>query len=224
MRPLSSVNLRIIGVLIEKSLTTPEQYPLSLNSLVNGCNQKSNRDPVLDLRESEVQHALAELVDLGLVTEVSGFGSRVIKYQHRFCNTEFSELQLTEQELALVCVLLLRGAQTPGELRTRSARLAEWRGGLDVEKALQQLLSRPQGALVERLPREPGRRESRYRHLFGDGESAGQGAMAESPTPARPAAPPADLHSDDLSTRVAALERQVAELWELLDANTAGDP
>src|SRR5690606_4993405 len=111
------IETRVIGSLIEKSLTTPDQYPLSINALTNACNQKSNREPVLDLAEATVKEVTESLVEAGLVTEVSGWGSRVIKYKHRFCNTEFSDLKLTDQELAIICVLFLRGAQTPGELR-----------------------------------------------------------------------------------------------------------
>ena len=111
---------RVIGCLIEKEVTTPDQYPLSLNALTNACNQKSNRDPVMTLDERLVQDTVDGLVKKRLVSEKTGFGSRVVKYQHRFCNTDFGELRFSEQELGIVCVLLLRGAQTPGELRTRS--------------------------------------------------------------------------------------------------------
>lgn len=211
MRPLSAYELRVIGVLIEKSLTTPDQYPLSLNSLVNGCNQKSNREPVMELAESTVQAVVDGLVEAGLITELTGFGSRVVKYQQRFCNTEFSEVKLSPRELAIVCTLILRGPQTAGELRTRCARLADFSGSLDVEKTLQQLLTRADGALVERLPREPGRRESRWRHLFGDPNE-------EEVVPAVSTRnPPAADQSEDLAARVAALESEVAELKELIN-------
>lgn len=165
---------RIIGSLIEKAITTPENYPLSLNALVNACNQKSNRDPVVTLDEATVQQTLDELVKKRLVSARSGFGSRVTKYQHRFANTEFSELQLDERELAILCELFLRGPQTPGELRGRASRLCPFTDVGEVETALESLMTREEGALVARLPREPGKRESRYAHLFGSDESPGE--------------------------------------------------
>ncbi len=165
---------RIIGSLIEKAITTPENYPLSLNALVNACNQKSNRDPVVTLDEATVQQTLDELVKKRLVSARSGFGSRVTKYQHRFANTEFSELQLDERELAILCELFLRGPQTPGELRGRASRLCPFNDVGEVETALESLMTREEGALVARLPREPGKRESRYAHLFGSDESPGE--------------------------------------------------
>jgi hypothetical protein len=125
---LSALEQRVLGCLVEKQLTTPEQYPMSLNALTNACNQKSNRDPVLALPETEVQALIDGLSRKHLVLERSGFGSRVPKYQQRFCNTEFSVFQFTPQERAIVCELLLRGAQTPGELRSRAARMAEFTG------------------------------------------------------------------------------------------------
>ena len=123
---LSTNQQRILGCLLEKQSTTPEHYPLSLNALVNACNQKSNRDPVLSLTDEDVQNALDELIEMRLVTIDEGLSGRVNKYDHRFCNTEFSNLQFSAQQRAIVCLLLLRGAQTPGELRTRSARLADF--------------------------------------------------------------------------------------------------
>jgi hypothetical protein len=157
---------RIIGCLIEKQITTPDQYPLSLNALVNACNQKSNRDPVLELDEGTVQRTLDGLSKKHFVVERSGFGSRVSKYQHRFCNTEYGTLKLDEQELAVTCELLLRGPQTPGELRSRASRMATFADVTDVEATLTRLSERDGGPFVTRLVREPGRRESRFAHLF----------------------------------------------------------
>jgi uncharacterized protein YceH (UPF0502 family) len=165
---LSANQQRIIGCLLEKQSTTPEHYPLSLNGLVNACNQKSNRDPVLSLTESDVQNTLDELIELRLVTIDEGLSGRVNKYDHRFCNTEFSNLQFTEQQRAIVCLMLLRGAQTPGELRTRSNRLADFNNVNEVENALNELVK---SDYVNKLDREPGKRDSRYIHLFGDQES-----------------------------------------------------
>jgi uncharacterized protein len=163
---LSPIEARIIGCLIEKQITTPDQYPLSLNALVNACNQKSNRDPVMSADEAAIQTTLEHLIRKHLVIEKSGFGSRVPKYQHRFCNTEFGPLKFTPQELAIVCELLVRGPQTPGELRTRAARMASFSEVGQVETALESLSSRADGPFVVRLSREPGRRDSRYAHLF----------------------------------------------------------
>jgi uncharacterized protein len=162
----SPIEARVIGCLIEKQITTPDQYPLSLNALVNACNQKSNRDPVMSADEATVQTTLDQLIRKHLVVEKSGFGSRVPKYQHRFCNTEFGPLKFTPQELAIVCELLVRGSQTPGELRTRAARMAAFPEVGQVETALETLSSRSDGPFVVRLPREPGRRDSQYAHLF----------------------------------------------------------
>jgi len=163
---LSPIEARVIGCLIEKQITTPDQYPLSLNALVNACNQKSNRDPVMSADDAMIQSTLDHLIRKHLVIEKSGFGSRVPKYQHLFCNTEFGSLKFTPQELAIVCELLVRGPQTPGELRTRAARMAPFSEVGQVETALESLSSRADGSFVVRLPREPGRRDSRYAHLF----------------------------------------------------------
>jgi uncharacterized protein YceH (UPF0502 family) len=163
---LSPHEARVIGSLIEKQITTPEQYPLSLNALVLACNQKSNRDPVLELTVQAVQELVDALSRKHLVIEKSGFGSRVPKYQQRFCNTEFSALQFTSQERAILCELLLRGPQTPGELRSRASRMAPFSDVTEVEAALEHLAQDPGGARVVQLPREPGRRDSRYAQLF----------------------------------------------------------
>ena len=163
---LSPIEARVIGCLIEKQITTPDQYPLSLNALVNACNQKSNRDPLMSADEAAIQTTLDHLIRKHLVIEKSGFGSRVPKYQHRFCNTEFGPLKFTSQELAILCELLVRGPQTPGELRTRAARMASFSEVGQVETALESLSSRADGPFVVRLSREPGRRDSRYAHLF----------------------------------------------------------
>ena len=197
---------RVIGCLIEKQVTTPDQYPLSLNALVNACNQKSNRHPVLELDEREVQAVVDGLMKRQLVLEKSGFGSRVPKYQHLFCNTQFGSLKFSSQGTAIVCELLLRGPQTPGELRTHAARLAPFGDVSEVETELEDLMTRPDGPFVAKLPREPGRRESRYMHLF-----SGEAPPAETVRPMTAArVPAADALS--LAERVAALESALAEL------------
>jgi uncharacterized protein YceH (UPF0502 family) len=158
---------RVIGCLIEKEITTPDQYPLSLNALTNACNQKTNRDPVLELTEALVQQAVDTLMKKYLVSDKSaGYGGRVTKYKHRFCNTEFGSLKFSKQELGILCVLLLRGAQTPGELRARTNRLCEFADGTEVEITLKNLMAREDGPFIARLPRAAGARESRYAHLF----------------------------------------------------------
>lgn len=162
---LNQHEARVIGCLLEKEITTPDQYPLSLNSLTLACNQKSSRDPVLELSETDVQNAIDSLNKKRLISEQSGFGSRVIKYKHRFCNTEFSELLLSPAGVAIVCLLLLRGPQTAGELRTRSNRLHDFKDLHEVEHELDKLASR-EPALVQQLAREPGRRECRFMSLF----------------------------------------------------------
>ena len=190
---LSPIEARVIGCLIEKQITTPDQYPLSLNALVNACNQKSNRDPVMSADEAAIQSTVDQLIRKHLVIEKSGFGSRVPKYQHRFCNTEFGTLKFTPQELAIVCELLVRGPQTPGELRTRAARMASFSEVGQVETALESLSSRADGPFVVQLPREPGRRDSRYAHLFSGAvmiparteESVTEPSMASAPAPSR---------------------------------------
>jgi uncharacterized protein YceH (UPF0502 family) len=210
---LSALEARVIGCLIEKAITTPDQYPLSLNALTNACNQKSNRDPVLDLEERTVQETLDSLVKKHLVLEKSGFGSRVQKYQHRFCNTGVGTLEFTPQQTAILCELLVRGPQTPGELRTRASRLAEVHDVSEIESALEDLATRPDGPFVVRLPREAGRRDARYAHLF-SGEVEVPAEAAPEQSRAAPAAEP----RSSLQTRVEQLEQQVAELRSELDA------
>ena len=212
---LTALEARAIGALIEKSITTPDQYPLSLNALTLACNQKSNRDPVLQLSESEVQETLDGLTRKHLVIEKGGFGSRVSKYAHRFCNTEFGQLRLTEQELGVVCVLLLRGPQTPGELRTRSQRLCRFSDVGETEQVLEELAERSDGPLVIRMAREPGKRESRYAHLF-----CGPVDPGCEPTERLHATPDARGRLDALELEVASLRSEIDELRQLLDELT----
>lgn len=205
---LSSIEARIIGCLIEKQITTPDQYPLSLNALVNAVNQKNNRDPVMALDEAAIQTSLDHLIRKHFVIEKSGFASRVPKYQHRFCNTEFGSLKFTPQELAIVCELLVRGPQTPGELRTRAARLASLSEVGQVESALESLSSRADGPFVVRLPREPGRRDSRYTHLFSGAVTIPALTEESTTRPSTTSAPAA--------SRLERLEEEVRQLKEEL--------
>jgi uncharacterized protein YceH (UPF0502 family) len=197
---LTPTEARVIASLIEKQITTPDQYPLSLNALVNACNQKSNRDPVMELDEPTVQATLDGLSRKHFTVEKSGFGSRVPKYQHRFCNTEYGTLKFTPQELAIVTELLLRGPQTPGELRSRATRMAPFGDVTEVEAALDQLSSRADGPFVVKLSREPGRRESRYAHLF-------SGEVHDAPASAAPV-----VSATATPSRMDALEAEVRRL------------
>lgn len=163
---ITPLEARVIGCLLEKEVTTTEQYPLSLSALTNACNQKSSRDPVMHLDEAKVQNLLDGLKKKHLVSDRTGFGSRVAKYQHRFCNTGFGAFEFSPQEVGILCVLMLRGPQTPGELRSRTNRLCQFSDVEEVETVLKGLKQRVDGPFVVRLAREPGRRESRYMHLF----------------------------------------------------------
>ncbi|MFM1678686.1 YceH family protein [Aeromonas salmonicida] len=203
---LGPLEARVIGALIEKEICTPDQYPLSLNALVNACNQKSNREPVLDLSELDIRAVVDELIRKRLVVNTAGFNARVPRYQHRFCNTEFGTLKFSEQELGIVCELLLRGPQTPGELRSRTNRLCRFDDVTQVDAALAALIE--QGPYVVKLPREPGKRESRYAHLF-SGEVDLQ-ALAE--------ASPASSYASPAADRLSALEEEVETLKSQLQA------
>lgn len=168
MEVLSPLEQRVIGCLIEKQVSTPEVYPLTLKSLLNACNQKSNRQPVLSVTEAELQVALDSLSARHLVNNCADFNARTAKYQHRFCNTEFGDLQFNEPELAIICELLVRGPQTPGELRTRTARLYQFSDVPSVEESLQSLVSK--GPYVIKLAKLPSKRDARYGHLFCDAD------------------------------------------------------
>jgi len=205
---------RIIGCLIEKEITTPDQYPLSLNALVNACNQKSNRDPVLNLDEATVQETLDELIKKHMATDRTGYGGRVLKYKHRFCNADFGSLELTDQELGIICVMLLRGPRTPGELRTQTSRLCRFSDVHEVEAVLQQLIERKDGPFVVKLPREPGKRESRYAHLLsGEVEVPAASEIMQ----ATPALSPSDHERiNQLEQQVQELRQEIEELKELV--------
>ncbi len=228
----SANELRVLGCLIEKSITTPDQYPLSLNALTLACNQKSNRDPMMELSDSDVQWVVDALARKHYVMEKSGFGSRVPKYQQRFCNTDYGALKFSPQELAILCELMLRGPQTPGELRTRASRMAPLADAAAVEATLAGLQSRADGPFVVRLPREPGRRDSRYAHRFGE---YAESIDAPADAPAQPPEARSPLTSlgthgasavrgdEELRQRVLELEARVSALEQQLAARPA-DP
>ena len=198
---LTDVEVRVLGSLIEKDITTPDYYPLSLNALVNACNQKNNRDPVMPLEEGSVRDALSSLQEKRLAGPAGGADSRVTKYEHRMQEV----FNFDRRETALVCVLLLRGPQTPGELRGRSDRMYHFETLEDVESTLKRLMERQ---LVVVLPRQPGTKESRYMHLFA-GEVVGASALPDSAAHVneRPT-----VSNDRVETRVTALESQVQSL------------
>jgi uncharacterized protein YceH (UPF0502 family) len=206
---LTEAEARVLGSLVEKSLTTPELYPLTLNALVNACNQKSSREPVMSLDYAAVEDAVKSLVAKGYAAQRYEPGGRTAKYGHRA-----EVLLATEdaQAIGLVCVLLLRGPQTVGELKTRTERLCSFADLPELDRKLQELAARADGPIVERLPRQPGQKETRWRQLL---TAAGQAApaAAEPVSAPKPAAPPPQA-----ADRVAALEARVAELERRLAA------
>jgi uncharacterized protein YceH (UPF0502 family) len=207
---------RVIGCLMEKSVITPDQYPLSLNALVNACNQKSSREPVMALDPGVVERTVKDLIARQLVM-TQEFGSRVEKYQQRFCNTHFAEIKFSAAEFAVVCLLLLRGPQTPGELKAHSGRLHEFADSAEAEAALDSLLTRSDGPFVARLPREPRRKDHAYAHLFGGAiESVPQESHALQSGDAA-ASRPSALAA--LEGRVAKLEEELAALKQALSVS-----
>ncbi|WP_394132115.1 YceH family protein [Shewanella maritima] len=203
---LNANQTRVIGCLLEKEVTTPDQYPLSLNSLTLACNQKSSREPVMALSEQDVQQTLDELAKKRLISEQSGFGSRVVKYQHRFCNTEFSENQFSPEQVAVICVLMLRGAQTPGELKSRCNRLHAFEDAQQVEAVLV-ALSQREKPLVAQLPKQANRRDHQYIQLFSELDEQQTFASGDAVSIS------ADVtHKVEQQTKISALEEKVAAL------------
>jgi len=209
---LTGNEARVIGCLMEKSILTPDQYPLSLNALTNACNQKSSREPVLALDPGVVQRTVNDLIAREVVM-VQPYGGRVEKYQQRFCNTQFATLQFSPPEFAVVCLLFLRGPQTPGELKAHSGRLHEFGDVTEVDAALESLLARQDGPFVARLPREPRRKDHAWAHLFsGPIESAPASAdVSEREAPRTRADVTATLEA-----RVTRLEQEIAAIKESL--------
>ena len=199
---------RVIGCMLEKETTTPDQYPLTLNALINACNQKSNREPVMNLDQATVQQILDDLSRKYLVHGKTAPGSRVEKYRHRFCNVGFGALEFSDQERGIICMLLLRGPQTPGELRSHCNRLCHFKDVSEVESALKQLMERKDGPFVTCLAREPGKRESRYAHCFSREVQGDEGAAASH------ASLECSLTNEERITR---LEQQVDELSRELE-------
>ena len=204
---LSDVEVRVLGALIEKDITTPDYYPMSLNALVNACNQKNNRDPVMALEEEAVRGALDSLQAQRLAGPASGADSRVTKYEHRLQEV----FNFDRREIAILGVLLLRGAQTPGELRGRAERMYRFEGLEDVHATLDRLSQR-EPALVAVLPRQPGTKESRYRHLFSGDAPRAEAASAR----AAAGSSAGDDRVAQLESEVLELRREVAEMREQL--------
>jgi hypothetical protein len=200
---LTAIEVRVLGSLIEKEITTPDYYPLSLNALVAACNQKSNREPVVEYDETVVQTAVDSLRSKRLLWHVTGAG-RTLKFDHNLRN----ETSLTPKEVAVLCTLMLRGPQTASELRTRSERMAPLASVEEVTQVLTGLMQRPDGALVAGNPRQPGQKENRFAHLL-SGEPAST-TVSQSPPPSSPEAPPVSQPS--LASRVEALEAEVQRL------------
>ena len=206
---LSEIETRILGSLIEKDITTPDYYPLSLNALVNACNQKNNRDPVMTLEEETVRHALNTLQEKRLAGPASGADSRVTKFEHRLQEV----FNFDRREIAVVCVLLLRGPQTPGELRSRTERMYHFEALDDIISTLDRLAQRePSLACV--LPRQPGMKESRYTHLFSGEPTVSDLTGTESV--ASRASSPANAGTTSVIDRLASLEEEVAQLRQEL--------
>jgi uncharacterized protein YceH (UPF0502 family) len=207
---LTANESRVIGCLMEKSIYTPDQYPLTLNALTKACNQKSGRDPVMSLDMGEVQHTVRDLRDKHLVHIEENYKNGVEKYTQQFCNARYGDYQFDPPQFAIVCLLLLRGPQTPGEIRARSGRLHAFADNNAVVEALKSLLDRSV-PLVVKLPRTPGRKDSEYMHLFSGPVDVEAYVMNTSSEKIEEHA-----RKSSLEQRVAALEAEVAELRAML--------
>jgi uncharacterized protein YceH (UPF0502 family) len=211
---LTANEARVIGCLIEKSIITPDQYPLTLNALTNACNQKSGRNPVMSLQQGDVQRTARNLEAKTLVRVDENFKSRVEKYIQRFCNSRFSDYQFDPPQLAIVCLLLLRGPQTPGELRAHSGRLHTFADNAAVVNALAGLIDREGEPLVVKLPRTPGRKDAEYMHLFSGPVDIN--ADANQAQTAITAGTRGRVSVFELEQRITSLEAEVVELKERL--------
>ena len=213
---LTANEARIIGCLMEKSVVTPDQYPLTTNALVNACNQKSARNPVMSLDSATVQRTARDLEARHFVQLDQNFKNGVEKFKQRFCNTTFNDYQFDAAQFAIVCLLLLRGAQTPGELRARSGRLHNFADNNAVVESVAGLIEREGESLVVKLPRQAGRKDSEYMHLF-SGE-VDVGALASQSQAQAEIRATARVDTTELAERVSRLEAEVAELKALLES------
>jgi len=210
---LTATEARIIGCLLEKSILTPDVYPLTLNALTNACNQKSSREPVTSLSQGEVQHTARGLKAKHLLSIEENFKSGVEKYTQRFCNGRSDDLQLDSAQFAIICLLLLRGAQTPGELRAHSGRLHSFADNEAVVATLAGLIERDGPPLVVKLPRTPGRKDSEYMHLFFGDIDIERYVTQTSERPEK-------IRTPGLEERVSRLEAELAEIREILQKST----
>jgi len=202
---LNPIEVRVLGCLIEKEMATPEYYPLTLNALVNACNQKSNRHPVMALDESTVEQALYDMrMNQKLAVEVTSSGSRVAKYRHNMA----AHWNFSPAKMAVLCELFIRGPQTPGDLRAHASRLHPMADAREVEEILQGLANHSDGPFVVHLPREPGKRERRWAHLF-----SGEPEINETPHEPASTAPSAPMDDDRIET----MENEIAKLRGQLD-------
>lgn len=211
---LTANEARVLGCLMEKSIITPDLYPLTLNALKNACNQKSSRSPVMSMEQGLVQRTARELGAKHLVQIEENYKTGVEKYRQRLCNTTFNDLQLDPAQFAIICLLLLRGPQTPGELRAHSGRLYTFADNEAVEEALASLIERDGDPLVVQLPRKPGRKDSEYMHLLSgpiDVQAHAVPVQAE-----KPAVTSERVGVPELTQRVRTLEEEVAKIKEQL--------
>lgn len=209
---LNQNQVRVLGCLIEKQLTTPDYYPLTLSALTNACNQKSNREPVMNLSESEVLDAIQGLIDLNMAREQQMAGARVLKYAHKLSGTLTKEFDCTQNELGVLSVLFVRGPQTVGEIRTRTNRMCHFESLADAEATLKALSEKNNGPYVAAMAREPGRREIRYQHLFSD-----ISAEQLSPPEINENINTASSEIDDLRAEVSALRADLEELKDTVN-------
>jgi hypothetical protein len=209
-QPLTNVEVRVLGSLVEKQITTPEYYPLTLNSLTTACNQKNNRDPVTSLNDTTVLRVLDLLREKKLVSTVTGAGIRVPKYKHNLDDL----LALTRQEVSLLCLLMLRGPQTVGELRGRSGPLHEFASIEEVESVLARLMNRDERPLVQKLPRQTGQKEVRFVQLLSIAPRVKEGDLAPPPEPARLQVVAENERIEKLEEQIRALESKFADLQQ----------
>jgi len=210
---LNQTQIRVLGCLIEKQLTTPDYYPLTLSGLTNACNQKSNRDPVMSLSESEVLDAIQGLVGLNMAREQQMAGARVLKYAHKLSGTLTKEFDCSQNELGVLSVLFVRGPQTVGEIRTRTNRMCNFESLTDVEATLKTLSEKKGGPYVAAMAREPGRREIRHQHLF-------SAPSAETEAPVEPIPQTVNTETnelDELRAEVSALRSDLNSLTDIVN-------
>ncbi len=211
---LNTFQIRVLGCLIEKQLTTPDYYPLTLSALTNACNQKSNREPVMALSESDVLDATQGLIELNLARDQQMAGARVLKYAHKLSDTLTQQYDFSQNELGVLSVLFVRGPQTVGEIRTRTSRMCHFASLADAESTLKALIEKESGPFVSPMAREPGRREIRYQHLFAEPADEISSSL---PGLSQPVLSQRSSELDDLRDEVSALRVDVESLKNIVD-------